>query len=453
MAATAIAPQAGPAASTAAGEHAADRSGPLRRISEQGTPAVIRAFLILLVVLSLAWGGFGAWAVAAHSNAANSLAHTDEPSSLDAQRLYLAIADADVTSTTSFLQQSQPVAPHTPPPSTLIARQQFKADIASAATDLAAIQGSATGPQFASAVATIANGLAVYQGDVNIAVSQYEQGITPTGDSEMEVASEEAHLVLLPAASKLYQMESAAVMASSSQATSLPTLLVAIVVALAALLALLWAQRWVGRQTHRVFNLGLLVATAALVVSGGWLAVSFGVARADLSTAAGQGATPAGELAQASIDVQQIRGDSILNVIARSGSTTLKADSDSLVAKVGPLLAQASAAGNGQVTSALQAAISTAPGWYKVNEQGYTYGTQFEYSSEQQSVLKTASPGFGTVKGSISQAIDAAGQTFTSQADAGASAFGPLEAVVIVASLLMAVASAWGLSRRLAEYS
>src|SRR5579862_6681229 len=161
MAAVATTPQAGPAAG---GAGPADRSGPLRRITAQGTPAVIRALLILLVVLSLAWGGFGAWAVAVHSNAATSLAHTDEPSSLDAQKLYLDIADADVTITTSFLEQSQPVAPHQSPPSTLSDRQQVKADIAGAAAALAAVQGSATGPQFASAVATIANGLAVYQG-------------------------------------------------------------------------------------------------------------------------------------------------------------------------------------------------------------------------------------------------------------------------------------------------
>jgi hypothetical protein len=475
MAAIATAPPGSPAA----GNRPADRSGPLRRITAQGTPAVIRALLILLVVLSLAWGGFGAWAVAEHSSAANSLAHTDEPSALDAQKLYLAIADADVTITTSFLQQSQSASPSSTsslnqpasaasqsaaaanqPASTLMARQRFKADVASAATSLAAIQGSATGPQFAGAVAAIANGLADYQGDVNIAIAEYAQSITPTGNSEMQVASEEAHLVLLPAASQLYQMESAAVTASSSQATSLPTLIVAIIVALATLFALFRAQRWLGRQTHRVFNLGLLVATAALVISGGWLIVTIGVTSADLSSATGQGATPAGELAQASIDVQQIRGDSILNVIARSGIPSLSTDSASLVTMVGPnatgakgLLDQASAAGNAQVTSALRAAIAAAPAWYSANIQGYQYGNQLAYSKEQTFVLNNAATGFAAMKASIDNAITAAQQTFTSQANAGADAFGPLEVVVIVASLLMAAASAWGLSRRLAEYS
>jgi hypothetical protein len=119
----------------------------------------------------------------------------------------------------------------------------------------------------------------------------------------------------------------------------------------------------------------------------------------------------------------------------------------------GGLLAQASAAGNGQVSSALSPAIAAAPAWYAVNSKGYQYANAFEYSQEQASVLQDASTGFTTVKTSIGNAIEAARQTFTAEANAGAGAFGPLEAVVIVASLLMAAASAWGLSRRLAEYS
>jgi hypothetical protein len=41
---------------------------------------------------------------------------------------------------------------------------------------------------------------------------------------------------------------------------------------------------------------------------------------------------------------------------------------------------------------------------------------------------------------------------FKTNAAAGSGAFGGLEADVIVAALLMAAGSAWGLSRRLAEY-
>jgi hypothetical protein len=85
----------------------------------------------------------------------------------------------------------------------------------------------------------------------------------------MEVASEQVHLGLLPEAKLIYDQEITAVGASRSQATSLPTIAIAIVIGLAALAMLLWAQRWMTRRTRRVFNVGLVIATAALVISVG----------------------------------------------------------------------------------------------------------------------------------------------------------------------------------------
>jgi hypothetical protein len=437
------------------------RPGLIATLTPQGMPAKIRAMLVFLVVLSLAWGGIGAWVVATHASAASSLAHADEPYSQYAQKLYLAIADADVTITTSFLVDSQPVPQGKPRPSTLTARQQFDTDLAHAGDYLALLKNSNSDPRFTAAVAAIASGLPRYEGAVTIAETEYAQGITPTGDSAMEVASEEAHLTLLPAARTIYQFENNAVLASSAEATSLPAVILAVGLALIAVILLVMGQRWLGRRTHRVFNRGLLSATAALLISAVWLVVAFGLARSDMSTAIGQGSNPAEKLAQASIDVQQIRGDSILNVIARSGSTSLPADAHARAKEVGPgpgsLLDAAAKSGNGKVASALAKAIVAAPAWYAVNDRGYQLGDKNQYAAEQASVLdkdgpSTSGGGYATVQGGISAALTAARDTFNSSASSGASAYGQLEAVIIIASLLMAGASAWGLSRRLAEY-
>jgi hypothetical protein len=433
------------------------RRGLLHLVAVRGTPSIIQAMIAAIVILSLAWGGLSAWAVATHSGAATSLAHTDERDSQDAQKLYLAVADADVTITTSFLAQAQPVPPGQQPPSSLAARQRLAADLASASHYLAHLMNGDGNAQLTQAAADFDADLAAYQGYVATAETEYAQGVIPAGDSAMEVASEEAHLGLLPDARLIYNQEIAAVGASRNQATSLPTIAIAIVIGLAALAMLLWAQRWMARRTRRVFNLGLVIATATLVVGIGWLTATFGLATSDLSTAIGKGASPAEALAQASIDVQQIRGDSILNVIARSGSPSLQTDSAAQARNVGPgsgsLLGSASTAGNGQVTAALATAMTAAPAWYAANEQGYTLGAQHRYTAELQSVTgRPASNGYGRVTGSISDALDAAQQTFTSEADDAANAFGPLEAIVITAALMMVVASAWGLSRRLAEY-
>jgi hypothetical protein len=447
---------------SAAGRHATGRARPSRgggfaaMVARQGTPATIQALIALMVVLSFAWGAFGAWAVSDHASAASSLAHADEPYSYDAQQLYLALADADVTITTSFLQDSQPVPQGTTAPSSLAARQRFRGDLIKASNYLADLRNPGGSPQFTASVAAIAGGMPDYYRDVAIAQTEYTQGITPAGDSAMEVASEDAHLTLLPNAKELYLLENNAVMASSGQATSVGTVILAFLVAIILAAILVIVQRWLTRRTNRVLNIGLVLASLALVVSALWLASAFAVARSDLSTAIGQGANPAESLAQASIDVQQIRGDSILNVIARSGSTSLSQDSATLAQQVGPgsgtLLGTASSAGNDKATAALQSAISSAPGWYSTNAQGYTLGTQYKYADEQNSVIHVADSGYGTVQGSVGNALTAAQDTFRSQADAGASAFGPVEVVVIVAALIMAGASAWGLSRRLGEY-
>lgn len=454
----AVAPQApARAASQPAARHQADRSGPLRRIAAQGTPRTIQALIIILMLLSFAWGGLGAWTVAEHSGAAGSLAHADGPSSYDAQQLYLNLANADVTITTSFLAQAQSAPAGAQPASSLAARQQFETYLTDASRDLAAIQDSNTSPRFTADVAAIVNGLAQYKGDVASAQAQYALGYIPTGDSFMEVASEDAHLTLLPSAQDIYRIENGAVTGSKGQATSLATLLITLVVAIVALYALVRTQRWLARKTRRVLNVGLLIATAALVISGVWLVITAVLVGSDLSTAIGQGANPASQLAQASIDVQQIRGDSILNVIARSGSTSLPADSQNQQNNVGHsdtgngLLAQALAAGNGQATPYVRAAISAAPAWYALNNQGYTFDSKHNFAGEQTAVNE-ATGGYKQLKADISNALVATQSTFTSNADAGARAFGALEAVVIIAALVMALTCAWGLSQRLREY-
>ena len=135
----------------AAGQHATAPPRGRRQASlaamavGRGTPATIQALIALLVILAIAWGGIAAWTVDQHSSAASSLAHEDEPYSYDAQQLYLAIADADVTITTSFLQDSA-VPAGTPEPSSLVARQRFNHDLIRASGYLADLRNPGGAP-------------------------------------------------------------------------------------------------------------------------------------------------------------------------------------------------------------------------------------------------------------------------------------------------------------------
>ena len=414
------------------------------------TPATIRALLAALVLLSLAWGAFGGWVASQHSSAAGSLVAVREPLSLDARQMYESIADADVTITATLLASSQPALPPL---------RRYQADVAQASADLARLQAGGGNQELKTALAALVGGLPAYTGYVADAQSEFSLGYPLTGGSFLQVASEEAHLVLLPAAKTVFTQENAALTAASGQATGLPTVLAALVLALIIGFILFRAQRWLARQTNRVFSPGLVMASLLLVISVIWLAAAFLGARSDLDRGIGQGSQPAQELAQASIGVQQIRGDAVLNVISRSGNTSFHDDFLTTSQHVGPgagtLLTSAATAqpAGGQAASLVAAAQWQATAWYTANADVYTLGAKADYAAERTAVITGSSAaGYTALEGDITQAITADEATFGSAASQGSRALDPMEPIVIVASLLMALGCAWGFSRRLAEY-
>ena len=421
--------------------------GPLIRLHGGGTPGLLWTLLGILVLLSLATGALSGWAVSQHSSAAADVAAVHEPLSLDAQEMYAAVADADVTMTTALLASPQPPLPPL---------QRYHADIQQAAANLAKLKAAGGSQRLDSAIAAFSAGLPRYTGYIAQAQSMYSLGYPLTGGSFLQVASEEAHLVLLPSAQAIYDGENAQTSAASDTATGLPTIIVALIVALAGGYVLFRGQRWLAHRTHRVLNLGLLGASAVLIVSTAWLAVTFAVARSDLDTGLGQGAQPAEALAKASIAVQQIRGDAVLNVISRSGSSSFEDDFHATRAKIGPLLATAAAGGNAAAAPYITAAQRDLPGWLAANEQVYKLGADANFKAERGMIIGTgadsSAAGYDKLYDDIGRALKASQGTFASGADSGADAFGPLLGVVIAASLLMAAGAAWGVSKRISEY-
>ena len=423
-------------------------AGPAGRAAT--TPATMRTLLAILVLLSLAWGAVGGWVASQHSSAAGSLVAVHEPLSLDARQMYESIADADVTITATLLASSQPALPPL---------RRYQADVAQASADLARLQAGGGNQELKTALAALVSGLPAYTGYVADAQSEFSLGYPLTGGSFLQVASEEAHLVLLPAAKTVFTQENAALTAASGQATGLPTVLAAHVLALIIAFILYRAQRWLARRTNRVFSPGLVLASLLLVISVIWLAAAFLGARSDLDRGIGQGSQPAQNLAQASIGVQQIRGDAVLNVISRSGNTSFHDDFLTTSQHVGPgsgtLLTSAATAQptSGQAASLVAAAQRQATAWYTANADVYALGAKADYAAERTAVITGSSAaGYTALERDITQAITADEATFGSAATEGSHALNPMEPVVIVASLLMALGCAWGFSRRLAEY-
>jgi hypothetical protein len=444
----------GPAHAAASGQAAvgrpADRNRRRRALS---TPLTLRTLLAVLAVLSLAWGAFGGWVASQHSSAVSTLVAVDEPLSVDARQMYEAIADADVTITTAYLAGSQPL---------LTELDRYQGDIATASGDLAKLQSAGGDGAQTTALEAMDLGLPRYKSYVADAQVAYGLGHQLTGGSFLQVASEEAHLVLLPAANTVFAQRNDAVAAASGQATELPTVVAALVLALVTAVVLYRTQRWLTRRTNRVLSPGLAVASLLLVLSAVWLAGSFFAARSDLDRGIGQGSGPAEQLALASIGVQQIRGDAVLNVISRSGSASFSEDFKATSKQIGPgpgslLTGAASAQGTtGTAASRVAAAAHEATSWYAANAGVYPLGTAGNYAGERDMVIGTgpasSAAGYAALRTDINGAINDDQDVFRSAANAGARELDPLEPLVIVASLLMALACGWGITRRLAEY-
>ncbi len=434
------------------------RRGRLSLTGDRGTPTVLQTLLVGLIIGSLVWGVVAALTVGQHSSAAKEVASTSEPLSLAAQRMYLSLSDADVKAATSFLAH-----PPGGTPMPLADRQAYDADIANAAAELATLRSASTGvdsAKFDKDLAAISAGLPIYTGYVQRAQTYSSLGFLLTGGSFIENASEEMHLVLLPAASDIYSQENAALTSASAQATGLPLIVVCLLVAIAVGYVLLRSQRWLTRRTHRRINPGLLLATAALAISTIWMVIAFASARSNFGEGLGHGSTPAESLAQASIAAQSGRRFEVLNLISRSGASSFQAAITDAQKRIGPgsgslLDAAASASPSGAGADA--AAARDAKSWESASVKVFSLNPATStYADLTGLVIGTGSgssqAAFEKLETDLRSGIAADQVVFRANAASGSTAFDGLEVAAIIAMLAMIGGSAWGLSRRLAEY-
>ena len=374
------------------------------------------------------------------------MASVSEPLSLEAQQMYQSLADADVTASTGYLYgRIQPFP----------GRQRYEHDIAVATADLKAVTAASRDSAVSGSLTTLSAELPVYTGYVEDGEIYNSLGY-PAGASFIQVASEEMHLKLLPAARAVYAQENARLTAASAQATGLPLAVVTLVAGLAVGFFLYRTQRWLSRRTHRTFNVGLLVASVAGLVALAWMAVALLGGRADLLRATEHGSGPAETLAQADIAALQARGDETLNLISRTGDADFQQDFRAAQGTFSSLLTRAGQQSTASAAGSIAAARQDANSWFAVNQQAQKLDKALDYGAETRLVIGSGSGTAGTLFSRLEADLDAAiraGQaTFADSAAAGSGAFTGLEAGVAVLALIMAIGSARGLSRRLAEY-
>ncbi|MFD1145691.1 hypothetical protein, partial [Saccharothrix hoggarensis] len=271
----------------------------------RSTPGRLSLLALLLIVVSLLVGAVTALSVQRRSQALEALGDRNEPLAFAAQEVYRAMADADATAAGAFLSGGVESA---------ALRQRYEADVAKAAAALSAATSEITrSPELTPALSTLSGHLPVYTGLVETARAHNRQG-NPVGAAYLREASTLMHSRMLPAARELYRVETANVVRDLEDAGSLPWL--ELLLGAVALAALVFAQRYLTRRTNRVFNPGLVVATALTAVSLLWVLTASLLVVHNTSASRNE-ATLVDLLAQARIATLTARGGETLTLVAR----------------------------------------------------------------------------------------------------------------------------------------
>jgi hypothetical protein len=411
--------------------------------------------MVLLVLLSLAWGVLATLTAYQHASAAGNVVGVSEPLSLDAEQIYEDLSDADDTATHAFLAGGlEPAA----------SLQRYNADIAAAAVRIEAatalVGATAARTQVPAHVASAADSatgddlailsaeLPVYTGEVQTAEADNRIGL-PLGAAYLREASALLRGQLLTSADDIYTRENALLTSASAQATGLPLMIITVVVGLGLGYVLIRSWRWLARRNHRVVNYGLLVALVAGLISIVWLASAFFVGRGDLLHAQQHGSAPAEAFARADVVALQMHADESLTLIDNSGDDAFQQDFASEQKLLGP--------GTGTLLAAVEsppgAVSADAQGWYRA----HTLLRGLDDNGNHPAAVKSALTGaaasqFSRLSEALGNGITAGQTAFASSARSGRQAFTGLAIGMIVASLVMVTGCVWGLNRRLAEY-
>ncbi|MYS20629.1 hypothetical protein GTW78_10405 [Streptomyces sp. SID4948] len=433
------------------------------RLSATTEPGRLRLIGASLAVLVVAFGAVTAWQITARATAADHVVHHSAPLSADAAEIYRSLADADATVAGGFLlggDEPQAVS------------DRYQRDISTAARLITQAAASSDGSGAAGAqLASLNQQLPYYVQQVATAQSDNRQGL-PLGGAYLSYADQRMQMKggLLAAADELYRIETDRLNRDYADAEALPW--AAWVLGAAALAALVWAQRRHYRRTNRVFNHGMLAASAACAVVLVWLVAGHTVARARLSDSYAHGAESMQVLNNARIAMLQARGNENLTLVARGSGDAydvgFTADMRRLAgadpAGVGGQLAQALAlADDSAGRDPVNAAVKSVQIWRgrhtaaRASDNGGDYTTAVAQviggkDSSGKAVTATTGQCFDKVDADLDRAVAQEQREFRQAADQGRGALSLLPAGAALLAVLAAAGAALGIGRRLSEY-
>ncbi|NGY64998.1 hypothetical protein G7043_39400 [Lentzea sp. NEAU-D13] len=405
------------------------RQALVRRVTglARSTPGRLSLIVLVLVLASLASGALTTWSVVRQERALEDLATRSEPLSHAAQEVYRSLQDADATAASAFLSGGLEPAQ---------LRERYEADIAQAQAALSV--ATASSPDL---TATLAAQLPVYTGLIETARSNNRQGF-PVGAAYLREASGLMRTQLLPAAQELYRAETDRVARAQDEA-DFPWASVS--VALLFVVALYLTQRYLTRKTNRLFNVGLLVATGAAVLSLLWVTTVSVLVMNDVADSRTASAK-VDVLAQARIATLTARGEETLTLVARGAGQTYEKNFVEVSARLEGQLDQAKRLDD---TEAVDQAMRHFRQWQQVHQRIREADDAGQYND---AVALINNPYFDSLDQDLVRAIGEARQDFSDEvAVARASLAGTVVGVLVLA-VISAVGSTMGLWQRLKEY-
>ncbi|WP_395294063.1 hypothetical protein ACF9IK_11050 [Kitasatospora hibisci] len=428
-------------------------------LATRTAPGRLRLAGALLAVVTVAFGTLTAWQVDARARAAERVVSYSQPLSQAAADIHRSLADADATAATGFLLAgAEPKA----------VRERYEQDLATASRLIAEAAARTTASSPAQGwLATLNQHVPVYAGLVETARANNRLGY-PLGGAYLRYASDQMRTVLLPAAAQLGTAENQELADDYAAARSVPW--AAYGLGVLSLAVLVWVQAVLFRRTNRVFNLGLVAATAAVLSAVLWLTVAGTTADSALQRSEQRGAAPLRALNAARVDVLTARLAENLHFVARGSSTTyaeLWSKTTEHLSATGSRGEPAGTLGEAQVLAPAEAraAVAAAGEQYRHWRDQHAAASRLEtvdgdyqaalnatVAAEPEDAARTADASFSATDRKLAEAAGAELAQFRRAAEGTDGDLRTAAVAVAVPALVAAASAVRGLGRRLAEY-
>jgi hypothetical protein len=405
-----------------------------------------------LVILTLLTGLVGALGLQQKQSTVDNLIDHREPLAAAAQQLYRSLSDADATAASAFLfgGAEQPSL-----------RQRYEVDIAQAGAALARASSDVGGDTDAQAqVQELNQQLPVYASLVETARTNNRQGF-PAGAAYLREASGLMRAKILPAAQELYDIDFRLLGEEQSEARAFPW--ITAILTLILLVALVATQMYLTRKTNRLINVGLLTATAAVVIGLVWGSVALLFGSSGVADGQRNGSDVVKELVSARIVTLKCRADEMLTLVARGDGPEYEDEFKKLSPEISGttdanhLIKARDLASNEALTGEVQAAIDNTNAWLAAHRRIRESDDGGQYQQAVDTAIKEDVPdsgaaAFAKLDANVLKALNLGREEFLNETLGAQKAMTALVPGIAILALLAAAGIVIGITQRLREY-